>query len=316
MQSNHLLFLFLLLLNYMMIATIFGPLGIIYQTLGESTTHSNTINNLGKCQDINTYDLDHVKNEPQVKTINSKSISIDLGCDKPISTIDIIWKNSSLTAYNYTLTILSESQTSGKNFSYTSSILPENTTQTAGTKNTIGNLIILTISKSTNTNILGAVETISIHTSIPRLQKTMSDGGLWNETSNSHPSNLSIGTSKEMVHSNIFRITDGDNIDIINPYYIPSKILNVSKQFSFHVMIPFEPIEGIAATIESNKISISLESLNNTINWDLLSKGDKIYFGTQLDVLKETDNSANLTIMLASSSETSLYFKSPIHLTG
>ena len=81
-------------------------------------------------------------------------------------------------------------------------------------------------------------------------------------------------------------------------------------------MIPFEPIEGIAATIESNKISVSLESLNNTINWDLLSKGDKIYFWTQLDVIKETDNSANLTIMLASSSETSLYFKSPIHLTG
>ena len=64
MQSNHLFFLFLLSLNYMMIATIFGPLGIIYQTLGESTTHSKTINNLGKCQDINTYDLEHVKNDP------------------------------------------------------------------------------------------------------------------------------------------------------------------------------------------------------------------------------------------------------------
>jgi len=297
-----------------MIVAFFEPPGFMNQTFSEVKTQHETLSNIEKCTDIDTYDFDHFKKSSNTKFLDSKSIIIDLECDKTISTIDITWKNSSLDVYNYTLTMLTDNQTITKNFSFVSNILPDKTIQSAGTKNTIANMINLTINTPTNQNILDVIERISIHTPIQPQQATINKNGQWNETSKSFSSRVVIGNSDESIQAPIFRITDGDYINTINPAYHSNKVLNLTKQSTFYVLNPFEHVEGITVKIDSIKSPVNLKSVNDTIDWDKISSGDKIYFMLETDTMNEIDNLQNLTIMFAPSSETSVYYKTLIRL--
>lgn len=314
MRSNLLFYSICLSLIYIMTATVSDPHEFINQTFSLTDTHSEPFSNNQKCADIDTYDSELVNNNLKFRFLDTKTIVIDLGCNKTISTIDITWKNPNLVVYNYTVTILKDDQTIAKNFSFTSDILPDNTIQSAGTKNTIGEKIKLTINTPINQNISDVIERITIHTPILSQQATDNNSSQWGDINRSFPSSIAIGNSKESIQAPIFRITDGDYIDSINPVYNSNKVFNLTKHSTFYVLNPFEHVEGITVKTSSIKSPVNLKSLNDTIDWDRISSGDKLYFMLETDTMNELDNLQNLTIILAPSSETSVYYKSLIRL--
>lgn len=314
MRSNLLFYSICLPLIYIITVTVSYPLGFINQTFSLIDTHSESFSKNQKCADIDTYDFDEFENNSNAKVLGSKAIIINLGCNKTISTIDITWANSSLVVYNYTLTMLIDDQTIAKNFSFTSNVLPDNTIQSAGIKNTVASTINLTIHTPTNQNISDAIKMISVYTPVQPLKPSVNNKGEWNGSSKGFPLNIVVGNSKESTHAPIFRITDGDHIDTINPAYNSNKVFNLTKQSTFYILNPFEHLEGMTVKIDSIKLPVNLKSLNHTIDWDRISSGDKIYFMLETNTMNELDTLQNMTIMLAPSSETSVYYKSVIQI--
>jgi hypothetical protein len=226
----------------------------------------------------------------------------------------VAWKKSSNTQYNFTLTIISNNKTIEKEFNYLSEILPDKMSQTAGTNNTLGKTVILTINSPKNIKVSQAVDSISIHMVNKEPTTASNNNAQWNKINKTYPGNITIGNSNGSVFADLYRITDGDDLDTINPNFTFTKFLNTFGESSFYVILPFNHIEGILASTDSAKFKVVINILNDTIDENDIVKGKRIYFNIYPNITNTDNYLGNLTLQLVPSSETSVYYKTKLNV--
>lgn len=268
----------------------------------------------------NTFNYKNIKIEIDNSRIyDDKSLLIDLYCESAVSTIDILWKDVDKTRYNYTIQTLSKNESLIKEFNYLSNLLPINTSQTTGMENVIGRYINVSINSPKDINSSQGISSLVINLS-PQIKKFNDiKQGLWERTSSDYPKFILIGSSgQNLEKAELYRITDGDDLDIINPFLsiYNSSIFELKNKIPFFISIDAYHIEGIDVNLnfESDHLPIILVPLNDTSEVYENAKIKTFNFVPNLSKVYDckNSNSGYMTIMFAVSSETSLYYKIPV----
>ena len=249
------------------------------------------------------------------------SLIIDLGSETTITTVDILWKNSDSIGYNYTLQIFSKDRLKVKEFNYISDFLPKNISQTSGTENTLGKSVKLIINEPLNQRIVDSIERITINThGNESPAENNNDANLWSEITVDYPDQISLKSSdnNSTAPASLYKITDGDDFTMANPNFSigNDSIVRLDVGHLFSIDVNYNHIEGINAELDLGTINpISLKPLNDT---SVVYEGDNIKtFFFIPDVANNIDignRVGNITIMLATSSETSVYYKTKVNV--
>ena len=246
---------------------------------------------------------------------DDRSITMDLGCQAPIATIDIMWKNADKIEYGYTIQIESKNKSLVKEFDYISDILPQKVSQTSGTENTAGRYVKLMINEPIGKGILDSIDNVVVNVDKEKELVGESDDALWNNKSAGYPPTIEIRDSDNVSsRANLYRIVDGDDLDVTNPNFSFSgtSIVNLKNGKPFSITVHLKHVEGLDVQFSSvEPTSTVIKSLNDASN--MVDKPDEQTFYFSPYVTDPSNKTVyeheNLTIMLATSSETSVYYK-------
>jgi hypothetical protein len=290
---------------------IHGVLDLGNKVVDNNTNNRDNNNNTGICnQEKYDFKIDNLKD------YNNDSLFVDIGCEIPVTTIDIIWKNVDRVSYDYTIQILSGNKSLKKEFNYVSDMLPRNTSQTTGTENTLGQYIKLIINEPSNKEISNSIDNLIISTYGNYTMNKENKEKLWKDMSVDYSNNITIYNSNNVTTiAKLYQIIDGDDVNIINPYFSFNNIQNLRLKNGqpFSIIVDSYHLEGINVhfdSIHSNQITIT-PSNDTSIFYE--GPQNKTFYFTPIyeinDDTKMADKTGNLTIRLDTSSESSVYYK-------
>jgi hypothetical protein len=277
------------------------------------------LNEYSNNDDKDGNDTDHCNHKPNNanNTISrdGKSLIIDLGCETPIATLDILWRNAEMINYNYTIQIASKNKSLVKEFNYASDLLPQNFSQTSGTENTAGRYLKLIINEPIEKGIHDSIDYLVVNMVKKKELVGESDDALWNNKSALYPPTIEIRDSDNVSsRANLYRIVDGDDLDVTNPNFSFSdtSIVNLKNGKPFSITVHLKHVEGLDVQFSSvEPTSTVIKSLNDASN--MVDKPDEQTFYFSPYVTDPSNKTVyeheNLMIMLATSSETSVYYK-------
>jgi hypothetical protein len=102
------LYFFFILLNVIVTLESLGFTNSPILVYGNEELKESELNNHKDCNIREKYEFISGLNDTQFVLVgpNSNSMLFDFGCDKKISTIDIVWKNTDQIKYSYTVRVL------------------------------------------------------------------------------------------------------------------------------------------------------------------------------------------------------------------